>query len=116
MTDLTTKLVKESLDKFDKEFPNLWEFGDDGERVGWIGNDHGCWSNSKPRIKDFITKLISQAVSESREEILKQIDPFDLVEPCNPDCTPEEHAYHQGTWDSQLKLEKIIEKLLSPSQ
>jgi hypothetical protein len=36
---------------------------------------------------------------------------FSLVEPCNPDCTPVEHAYHQGTWDAHWKLTKIFEGL-----
>lgn len=30
---------------------------------------------------------------------LDQFKPFDFVEPCEPDCTPEQHAYHRGQWD-----------------
>lgn len=37
--------------------------------------------------------LITKKVAEAR------IDPFDFVESCEPDCTPERHAYHQGQWD-----------------
>lgn len=31
-------------------------------------------------------------------------DPFDYVEPCEPDCTPERHAYHQGQWDMACRI------------
>lgn len=26
------------------------------------------------------------------------------VQPCEPDCTPERHAYHQGQWDMATRL------------
>lgn len=31
-------------------------------------------------------------------------DPFDYVEPCEPDCSKERHAYHQGQWDLATRL------------
>lgn len=40
-----------------------------------------------------IQALITKKVAEAR------IDPFDFAESCEPDCTPERHAYHQGQWD-----------------
>ena len=48
------------------------------------------------------------AINQIKQLIFETIDPFDLVQSCNPDCTPEEHAYHQGTWDSFQKLEKMM--------
>ena len=54
-----------------------------------------------------------QVEKEAVEEVIEKIDPFDLVESCVPDCTSVEHAYHQGTWDSHLKLEKILKSLKS---
>lgn len=60
---------------------------------------------------DEARQQILEAIQRAREEVLDQIEPFSLVEDCNPDCTPEEHAYHQGTWDSYLKLERTLEDL-----
>jgi len=35
----------------------------------------------------------------------KQVkDPFDYIEPCEPDCSPERHAYHQGQWDMAHRM------------
>lgn len=31
-------------------------------------------------------------------------DPFDYVEPCESDCTPERHAYHKGQWDMAARI------------
>lgn len=31
-------------------------------------------------------------------------NPFDFVESCEPDCTPERHAYHQGQWDMAARI------------
>lgn len=36
----------------------------------------------------------------------KPEDPFDFVESCEPDCTPERHAYHQGQWDMAKRINK----------
>lgn len=32
------------------------------------------------------------------------IDPFDYVEPCEPDCDNARHAYHQGQWDMAVRI------------
>lgn len=29
---------------------------------------------------------------------------WDFVEPCEPDCSPERHAYHQGQWDLAKRM------------
>lgn len=75
--------------------------------------------------KDKIEKLVNEyefiladslqnLETEVREKTLKEVNDFafDLVWGCVPDCTPEEHQYHQGTWDSYLKLEKWAEAKL----
>ena len=55
--------------------------------------------------------FIQQTLTQQAEEILSTIKPFDLVEDCHPDCDEVEHAYHKGTWDAHLKLEKMLQKL-----
>lgn len=44
--------------------------------------------------------------SETEEkEIAKATkDPFDYVEPCEPECSAERHAYHQGQWDMACRM------------
>lgn len=47
--------------------------------------------------------------SKAKQAILdwhnKQVkDPFDYIEPCEPDCSPERHAYHQGQWDMAHRM------------
>lgn len=32
------------------------------------------------------------------------LNPFDYVEPCEENCTPERHAYHQGQWDMATRM------------
>lgn len=59
--------------------------------------------------EDVLYKIYLKGVKET----ISKIDPFDLVEDCNPDCTPEEHAYHEGTWKAHLKLQDILDKLES---
>lgn len=64
-----------------------------------------------PHPREQIKSLIRELLADARREVIDLIDPFDLVEDCVPDCTPVQHAYHQGTWDSYLKLEKILATL-----
>ncbi len=58
-----------------------------------------------------LRERLKHAIFELVEECMKNFDPFDLVQECNEDCTPEEHAYHQGTWDSYLKAEKELKEI-----
>ncbi|MEK6878029.1 MAG: hypothetical protein AABY22_00395 [Nanoarchaeota archaeon] len=74
------------------------------ERNGWIVPFAS--TDSFELLIKFIHSLLKS--QSQKKEILESIDPFDLVEDCNPDCTPEQHAYHKGTWDAHLKLEKIL--------
>lgn len=39
----------------------------------------------------------------------KGFDPYDYIEPCEPDCSPERHAYHQGQWDMAGRIEAALE-------
>lgn len=32
-------------------------------------------------------------------ELDNLLNPFHFVEPCEPECSPERHTYHQGQWD-----------------
>lgn len=41
-------------------------------------------------------------------EISRRQDPFDYVEPCEPECTKERHAYHQGQWDMAVRMKGKI--------
>lgn len=42
-------------------------------------------------------------------------NPFDYVEPCEPDCSPERHAYHQGQWDMAGRICKDFGVLPNPA-
>lgn len=45
-----------------------------------------------------------------QREVLKgRIDPFDFVQPCEPECTPERHQYHQGQWDMATRMEAALQ-------
>lgn len=41
-------------------------------------------------------------------------NPFDFVESCEPDCSPERHAYHQGQWDMAVGIAKHYGVLPNP--
>ena len=49
-------------------------------------------------LKD-LTRYVQSAV------LAGKIDPFAFVEPCEPECSPERHAYHQGQWDMATRIE-----------
>jgi hypothetical protein len=40
----------------------------------------------------------------SRQIEAARVDPFGFVEPCEPECSPERHAYHQGQWDMAVRM------------
>jgi len=64
----------------------------------------------------YVNKKIAKAHAEGVREGLNMIDPLDLVISCVPDCTPEQHGYHQGTWDAHIKLMEILRKLKEDSK
>lgn len=45
----------------------------------------------------------------------RDIDPFDFVEPCEPECTSVRHAYHQGQWDMAVRIKEYLEKITTAS-
>lgn len=53
--------------------------------------------------KENDTKDSSKSNQVSIDEVLAY-NPFDFVEPCEPECTPERHAYHQGQWDMACRV------------
>lgn len=55
-------------------------------------------------------------VSEKREQAAVKAFANGLrlevtAQPCKVDCTPVEHAYHQGQWDLEQKLQEVLDEL-----
>lgn len=46
------------------------------------------------RVFDFVYSYIEST----------KFNPFDFVQPCEPECTTERHAYHEGQWDMALRI------------
>ena len=46
-----------------------------------------------------------------KRELEARIDPFEFVEPCEPDCDDVRHAYHQGQWDMATRIKAQQEAL-----
>ena len=44
-------------------------------------------------------------------ELQARLDPFDFVEPCEPDCDDVRHAYHQGQWDMATRIKAQQEEV-----
>lgn len=49
--------------------------------------------------------------SDAVDEIMalfdaQKLDPFDFVQPCEPECTPERHAYHEGQWHMATRIQE----------
>jgi hypothetical protein len=70
--------------------------------LGYHKVKNGCLIPLTEKLERQINALISKA----------RIDPFDFVEPCEPDCSPERHAYHQGQWDMAARIKKHQEENL----
>lgn len=48
---------------------------------------------------------ITDLQRQHEREVVEAIkDPFDYIEPCEPDCSAERHAYHQGQWDMAHRM------------
>ena len=54
-----------------------------------------------------VRKLIRTEKLKLLAEVRERVD----AEPCEPDCTKERHAYHQGQWDMQVEVESVLAKL-----
>lgn len=53
-----------------------------------------------------------EAKSKLTKLLLEQrIDPFDFVQPCEPDCSKERHAYHRGQWDMATRISVHLNQL-----
>lgn len=61
-------------------------------------------------LEDFYDGDIRQSdMGKAKQAIIdwhnKQVkDPFDYIEPCEPDCSQERHAYHKGQWDMAHRM------------
>lgn len=66
------------------------------QEFGWAGNTFYHHKDLDKRIDEYIERLLTVA----------KINPFDFVEPCEPECSPERHAYHEGQWDMALRIKK----------
>ena len=77
------------------------------------------WADEVSRICSEWTNFNGGTVAESQWLAKKlhglfafrseSLNPFDFVEPCEPDCTPERHAYHQGQWDMAGRIKEAQE-------
>lgn len=38
----------------------------------------------------------------------RQLDPFNFVEPCEPECSEVRHARHAGQWEMAVRMEAAI--------
>ena len=73
--------------------------------TSFIGESLGVVEKNVVDTKQAITSLIKELVAEAR------IDPFDFVEPCEPDCDDVRHAYHQGQWDMATRIKAQQEEV-----
>lgn len=67
-------------------------------------------------VEQFLSKALQEVAETERRKVLSQINPMDLIEPCVAECDGEQHAYHSGTWDAHIKLQKILEALSNPQK
>jgi hypothetical protein len=47
---------------------------------------------------DEVTARLTALMAAERQ------NPWDFVQPCEPECTPERHAYHQGQWEMAQRM------------
>jgi hypothetical protein len=48
-------------------------------------------------------EIIMQLI-QKRDQQRFTFNPFDYVEPCEPECSPERHARHQGEWGLAVRI------------
>lgn len=70
-------------------------------------NANNLYEQTQIAVKRAKTQLLQLKHKWEREA---QIKPFDFVEPCEPDCSKERHAYHQGQWDMAVRIEAELTK------
>lgn len=61
---------------------------------------------TKQQLKSLFTEAMSEVIG--------------LAPSCEPDCTPERHAYHQGAWDYMIEQEEhqaqVIDRLFNSKE
>ena len=59
------------------------------------------------------TNIVMQLITADRRRVALEarIDPFEFVEPCEPDCDDVRHAYHQGQWDMATRIKAQQEEV-----
>jgi len=125
MNSLSEKLVKEAeeLDYFEVETdPVIDELVNRFIKQAlpdsyphYVDNDENAAQLLRVQLSYVFSHAISEAQAEERKRTLKEVKDFsfDLVEDCHPDCTHEEHQYHQGTWVSYRKLDEWCDEGLA---
>ena len=75
------------------------------------------WQSTNDMVDELLAQAPMLVTHGELEEYRKQADalveaeraatyqnPWDFVQPCEPDCTPERHAYHQGQWNMAQRM------------
>lgn len=67
------------------------------------------WVDGETKIETthLTEKTIAEIMSLFKVYSHPHIDPFNFVESCEPDCSPERHAYHQGQWDMAGRINQF---------
>ena len=65
------------------------------------------------RVTKEAKRRLAQLITADRKRVALEarIDPFDFVEPCEPDCDDVRHAYHQGQWDMATRIKAQQEEV-----
>jgi hypothetical protein len=63
-------------------------------------------------IPRFVPPRLEKELREAVQPIITKamIDPFDFVEPCEPECSDTRHAYHQGQWDMAVRIKEQLNR------
>jgi hypothetical protein len=89
---------------------------DEVVQIAWLADGIDIWHSSDGKrghspakarryIISSVTRLITTLQRQHERELVEAVkDPFDYVEPCEPDCSAERHAYHQGQWDMAHRM------------
>ena len=67
----------------------------------------------QPLFSPFKAKLQTLIDQEVKKAVISELDKISIkvIEPCEPDCTPERHARHKGSWNAHLVIEERIAEL-----
>ena len=101
LADKSIELVR----KNDKRLPMTQEYLSTDSLDGFVD----LIQNNLTLTLDEVSQLIT--ADRKRVAIEARIDPFEFVEPCEPDCDEVRHAYHQGQWDMATRIEAQQEEV-----